>query len=71
MKLVLGPRFFFVSLWSFIWFSGVVDAGGQVPAQREGDPPRIGAHDLYEYRHMQRTLQSVSQFVLGSYTLSV
>ena len=26
----------------------------EVPEQREGDPPRIEARNLYEYRHMQR-----------------
>lgn len=60
MKPIKVLTYICVSLCSIIWLPGIVEGGEQVPEQRAGDPPRISAHDLYEYRHMQRASSSVS-----------
>ena len=49
-------------LWALVclsWLPGAVSRWSkedEVPPQREGDPPRIAARDLFEYRHLQRML---------------
>lgn len=57
MKSFLQYACAFVALVCLSWLPGACsrrDKEEQVPPQRAGDPPRIAARDLFEYRHLQR-----------------
>lgn len=62
-----GPAAWRVAPWSLIVLLFLASPSLQQQAAdylREGDPPRIAARNLYEYRHLQRAPLHTSHYVI-------